>query len=149
MIWEALYHATALDYHSGRNKRGGGARMLCPTRNKVFLFETYRALINVFLIFNNFQQKEGGQNYSTPPPFILCSNPYCYIFHTASTVTKKIEITKMLFKITLSISHYIRNIKQTLRFISNYQALLRKLNVLRDSSSALQPLQLTDVGSWN
>ena len=26
MIWEALHHPIALDYHSGRNKRGGGAR---------------------------------------------------------------------------------------------------------------------------
>jgi len=102
-----------------------------------------------FLSLTIFNRRKGGKTIQTPPPLFYPQTPIVIIFHTASTVTKKIEITKMLFKITLSISHYIRNIKQTLRFISNYQALLRKLNVLRDSSSALQPLQLTDVGSWN
>ena len=66
-------------------------------------------------------------NRRKPPPLFYPQTPIVIIFHTASTVTKKIEITKMLFKITLSISHYIRNIKPTLRFISNYQALLSKI----------------------
>ena len=73
-----------------------------------------------------FNRRKGGKTIQTPP-FILSSNPYYYHFPYCVYCYKKIEITKMLFKITLSLSHYIRNIKQTLRFISNYQALLSKI----------------------